>query len=376
MVSPELLADIEAGNLRKSVSEAQYNETLAKTYQELYGKYGDETSYKFDPQKHLSFYSSDPLEQLKYHQTRRLTMAELGLTNKNQISPIGVSDPFPLFTEEATDLMKMECLRKNVFLKYARELFNSTSGLDCIVRGYAKTRGNANTQFIHDAWKHPKTVELISTMAGVELEVIMDYEIAQVNIGVTPKEVAEQQRSSVAPTDDMPAIIGWHYDSYPFVCVLMVSDTTDMVGGETYLRMGNNELACVSGPQKGSAAVLQGRLIEHLANKPSGACERITMVTSYRAKKSTVHEGSVLSTVKPEINFGTRPDDFYPEWIKYRSQVIKERLEMLVESCFESPKFNRRATLDTLASIETYLHNTSKEMEVSTREWEIIAQKG
>jgi len=376
MATAELLADIEAGNLRKSVSESQYNEVLAKTYSNLREKYGDEQNYKFDPEKHLSYYSADPLDQHKYHETRRLTMAELGLTNKNQISPIGVSDPFPLFTDEATDIMKMECLRKDIFLKYARESFNSTSGMDCIVRGYAKTKGTINTQFVHDAWTHPKTIELISTMAGVELEVIMDYEIAQVNIGVTPKEVAENQKNAVEAADDMPAIIGWHYDSYPFVCVLMLSDTSAMIGGETYLRMGDSKLACVLGPQKGSAAVLQGRLIEHLANKPVGATERITMVTSYRAKNSIIHEGSVLGTVKPEINFGTRPDDFYPDWVKYRSQVIKDRLDALVKQCETNEKFERKITMDTLRDIEAYLHHTTKEMDITPEEWDVIAKKG
>lgn len=387
MASPQLLADIENGNLRKCVSLDQYNEVLGKTYAELREKYGDERNYKFDPEKHLSYYSGDPLDQHKYHETRRLTMAELGLTHKNQISPVGVSDPFPLFTEEATDIMKMECLRKETFIKYARSSFNSTSGLDCIVRGYAKTRGVVHADFVHDAWTHPKTVELISTMAGVELEVIMDYEIAQVNIGVTPKDQAETQRSAFksleekdatpkAPGDDMPAVIGWHHDSYPFVCVLMLSDTSSMIGGETYLRMGDSKLACVEGPQKGSGAVLQGRLIEHLANKPLGATERITMVTSYRAKNSNIHDGSVLSTVKPEVNYGTRPDDFYPDWIRYRSQVIKDRLDLLVESCAESPRFNRKVVMDTLSEIETYMHNTSMEIKTTPEEWEKVVAKG
>lgn len=399
MASPSLLADIAAGNPRKKVALDQYNQVLAKTYADLEAEYGPASSHKFDPQKHLCYYSADPLDQHKYHETRRLTMAELGLTHKNQISAIGVSDPFPLFTQEATDIMKMECLQKEIFLEYARESFNSTTGMDCIVRGYAKTGGTVNTPFVHDAWTHPKTVELISTMAGVDLEVIMDYEIAQVNIGVTPGEVAEHQRmaagkqhqmeqtegaksdpdketQSAAAGDDMPAIVGWHYDSYPFVCVLMLSDTSRMVGGETYLRMGDKKVACVLGPQKGSATVLQGRLIEHLANKPVGATERITMVTSYRAKNSVVHEGSVLSTVKPEINFGTRPDDFYPEWIRYRSQVVKDRLDALVKTCNESATFNKQAATDTLKDIEAYLAKTALEMEVSAEEWETVNRKG
>lgn len=29
------------------------------------------------------------------------------------------------------------------------------------------------------------------------------------------------------------------YDSYPYVCVLMISDTEGMIGGETYIRRGD-----------------------------------------------------------------------------------------------------------------------------------------
>lgn len=383
-MSATLIADVEAGNLRKGVTEAEYTGPLENTYAELYAKYGDVDNIKFDPEKHLQYYSGDEFDQHKYHSTRRLTMEELGLTHKNQISPIGVSDAFPLFTDEATDIMKMECLKKDVFLKYGRTSFNSTSGMDCVVRGYAKVGKDVITRFIYDAWTHPKTVELISTMAGVELEVVMDYEIAHVNIGVTSEEVAEQQRkvhareqalSGENSGEDIPAIVGWHKDSYPFVCVLMLSDTSNMIGGETYLRMGDSKVAHVQGPQKGSAAVLQGRLIEHLAPKPLGASERITMVTSYRAKDPMLHEGSVLSTVKPEVQYGSRYHDFYPDWIEYRADLMGKRLQELVRTMREAKTFDKTATVDALKDIETYLRLTYSEMKMSAQEWASVMAK-
>lgn len=383
-MSASLIADVEAGNLRKGVSEAEYSDTLEKTYAELFAKYGDIANLKFDPEKHLQYYSGDEFDQHKYHSTRRLTMEELGLTHKNQISPIGVSDAFPLFTEEATDIMKMECLKKDVFLKYARTSWNSTSGMDCVIRGYTKVGKEVVTQFIYDAWTHPKTVELISTMAGVELEVVMDYEIAHVNIGVTSKEVAEQQvkvhareqaLSGQNSGEDIPAIVGWHHDSYPFVCVLMLSDTSTMIGGETYLRMGDSKVAHVQGPQKGSAAVLQGRLIQHLAPKPLGASERITMVTSYRAKDPLLHEGSVLSTVKPEVQYGSRFHDFYPDWIEYRADIVEKRLQELVRTMREAKSFDKSTTVTALKEIEAYLRFTYTEMDVTADEWASVTAK-
>lgn len=358
----------------KAFSESTYEKNFRGTYdkiiENLGGSVTDIDKIKFDPYKHLKYYSSDPTEKHKFNATRRLTMEELGLTNKKQISSIGVTDPFPLFTEEAVQIMRKEILNKETFLKYARTLFNSTSGLDCSIRGYAKNGDNVETPFIYDAWTHPKTLELISIMAGVELEIIMDYEIGSINIGMNPEGAEESSTSG----KDMRAIVDWHYDSYPFVCVLMLSDTTNMVGGETSLRMGKvgdepQKIAAVPGPQSGNAAMLQGRLIEHIAPSPEGATERITMVTSFRAKNPLTTEDSILATVKPEVSFGSRYNQFYPQWIKYRSEIIKQRLNHLNDKIEEESKegkiFDKEGSMEYLKSIDEYLSRTFKEMEVN-----------
>jgi hypothetical protein len=52
--------------------------------------------------------------------------------------------------------------------------------------------------------------------------------------------------------DDKP-IVGWHTDSYPFVCVLMMSDCKDMIGGETAIRKADGDIIKVRGPTKVSS---------------------------------------------------------------------------------------------------------------------------
>ena len=47
---------------------------------------------------------------------------------------------------------------------------------------------------------------------------------------------------------DKTAAVAWHYDSFPFVCVTMVSDCSDMVGGETAIRMPSGEIRKARGP--------------------------------------------------------------------------------------------------------------------------------
>jgi hypothetical protein len=77
----------------------------------------------------------------------------------------------------------------------------------------------------------------------------MDYEIGHINMS-PPGSKREYDSKVMTPEDDEEAIVGWHRDSYPFVCVLMMSDTAGMVGGETALRTGTGEIKKVRGPSK------------------------------------------------------------------------------------------------------------------------------
>jgi hypothetical protein len=45
-------------------------------------------------------------------------MAELGYPERRGVSPVGVSEPFPMFSAEAIQTMRKEALREEVFAKY------------------------------------------------------------------------------------------------------------------------------------------------------------------------------------------------------------------------------------------------------------------
>lgn len=117
--------------------------------------------------------------------------------------------------------------------------------------------------FVYDAWMHPKVLSIISRIAGVDLVPSMDYEIGHVNVSVKSKmqkqlEAAASMAGATGPKNgndgegakeaDKP-IVDWHTDSYPFVCVLMMSDASSMTGGETALRAGTGDILKVRGPQ-------------------------------------------------------------------------------------------------------------------------------
>ncbi len=98
----------------------------------------------------------------------------------------------------------------------------------------------------------------------------MDFEIAHVNISMkTEKQKAEELEAFMdrhlteadegiagCPWEDDKPIVDWHTDSYPFVCVTMLSECATMIGGETALRTGTGDILKVRGPQMVSPTLL------------------------------------------------------------------------------------------------------------------------
>lgn len=99
--------------------------------------------------------------------------------------------------------------------------------------------------FIKAAWHSPELLAAVSAIAGVELVPWADYDTGHVNVSVESSNGKE--RSTVSQQGDQEAFT-WHVDSCLFVCVTMLSDCTDMIGGKTVIRTGNGELMKVRGP--------------------------------------------------------------------------------------------------------------------------------
>ena len=125
--------------------------------------------------------------------------------------------------------------------------------------------------FIYDAWNNSETLSIVSKIAGVDLIPVINFEIGNINISVKSEEEAAEEVANVnraklsfdndegiggCPWEDDKPVVGWHTDSYPFVCVVMLSDCKDMVGGETALMTGRGDVFKVRGPQKVEAVFL------------------------------------------------------------------------------------------------------------------------
>ncbi|KAK7916817.1 hypothetical protein PG985_010425 [Apiospora marii] len=285
------------------------------------------------------------------------SMKDLGLPENTGISPVAVSEPFPLFTQEAVMRMRKEVLCPEVLqnCKYSSNL------AQCQLRGFAN---------------NPDTLAIISKIAGIELVPEMDLEIAHINISVKSEQERREEIEAFedraqyeadegiagCPWEDNKPIVDWHTDSYPFVCVTMLSDCTTMIGGETALRTGNGDIMKVRGPQMGCAVVLQGRYIEHQALRALGTAERISMVTSFRPRNPIVRDDTVLTTVRPISNL----PELYNQFCEYRLEMLEERVRGQLRLLREANGHQRHiATVQLkafLAEQERFLAHMNREM--------------
>ena len=226
----------------------------------------------FDPKKHVAFTPPSKI----------FSMSDIKLKN-SPLSSFAVSEPFQLFSPEAVERMREEIFKPQV------QKYQVSSNLAAAqLRGYAKKEA----PFIYQAWTSPEVLAIVSKIAGLDLVPSMDFEIGHINLSnpasAQDDEQTDNKQSASKSLADAQAeakpIVDWHTDSYPFVVVTMLSDCTDMLGGETVLRQGDGSTLKIRGPQMGYSVILQGRYIVHKALRAYGSTERITSVTSFRPK--------------------------------------------------------------------------------------------
>lgn len=73
----------------------------------------------------------------------------------------------------------------------------------------------------------------------------------------------------------------------------------------------------------GSAMVLQGGFVKHLALRAAGSNDRITMVTSYRAKAVGLYDFSFLTNVRPYTDLTA----LYAQWQAFRNKVLNDSIK-------------------------------------------------
>jgi hypothetical protein len=282
-----------------------------------------EVPYKapeFDPKKHMCYVPPE----------KTITLAELNLDPPSATSPIAITAPFPLLTEEGVRALRTDIFRREVVAKYGSLKYPGVYR----IRGYGP-----DAPFTYALWRSELMRQTCSAAAGVELEIIFDYEIGQLNVQLdasvdinapisevlppaTPPREEDPTDETIEPGEDLKGLVSaWHIDSYPWVCVLMLSDPVGMKGGETALRTGDGSIVKWPMPGMGYAVMMQGGSINHAALRCLGKGERITFVTSFRPKDPVLRDTSSLRTVKPISN----TDVLFRQWTIYRLDVLSQR---------------------------------------------------
>ena len=330
---------------------------------------------KFDPRKHL-LYKNEDFEKVRIH-----TLKDLGIykTHVRPISDVGVSDPFPLFTPEACDIMKWESFQKLNVERYGRLpiMSKGACSTDFQICGYTE-----NAPFTLAAWKHPETQAIINKFAGIELEIMFDYEIAHINASLVEQrkidEDVEREEKNSNIGESERAVFNWHYDSNSFTVVLMLSASDDMEGGKTGLKNGSDDIVYVDGPKVGYATILQGRVIKHIATKPISNDERISSIVGYVPKSYNVPDTTVMTTFRPSVNPRSLYNEYYPQWMEYRFKRIEGRLavkrEQLISSMKQGKRFNQIEVANFCKDISNYFTKSWDEFE-SVVENEIFPPK-
>lgn len=164
------------------------------------------------------------------------------------------TDPFPFLSAEGVRAFRRELFSKEVLDNCS---FHTRPG-SVQLRGMAPRYAPFTYQF----WTSPEVLGIVSELAGVELIPVLDHEICHTNVqlgadgldGVKntpvdppgpPVEYKERQKGQGGKAKP---VVPWHRDSYPFVCVAMLSDTSSMVDGETEMQKGDGSTVKVRSP--------------------------------------------------------------------------------------------------------------------------------
>ena len=157
------------------------------------------------------------------------------------------------------------------------------------------------SKFVRDFAYSPEVLDFLSRMSGEPMHPHdMSMNIAQINFG----EIGDGR-----PVDK------WHLDSVPYVMVVLLSDATDMQGGELKVaRLADPHAALrhvqqntmdprfvdtVSYPGPGHAIFMQGSRIAHGVSPVKFAREpRLTLVNSYQSRNPFVPTQTCYRTFK------------------------------------------------------------------------------
>ncbi|KAF7563679.1 hypothetical protein G7046_g461 [Stylonectria norvegica] len=233
----------------------------------------------FDPAIHLN-YQPPPA---------RHSFTELGLPIPKGCPDICYTEPFQLFSEEGVRMIRREVFRRSFLDKYMR----SWERAPCLISGHAHIKKEAT--FLKQAWFHPVTQAAINSAFRCNLKLQTgENDMGYINVQLGADGIEGVYNLTERPTQPLPSVEAplveeesqdlidkWHKDMTPVVLVLMLSDTSTMIGGETAIKTGDGRIIKARGATVGGAVMMAGGYLEHAALRATNCGERLSLVNSY-----------------------------------------------------------------------------------------------
>ena len=307
----------------------------------------------FEPEAHL----------VQDGPTKCWTMPELGFEADptTGLGDYAMCEPFRLLTDEGVAMVRDEVER-------LREL---TRGSSPMAPNVLRAVGDFSP-FLYDLTSSEELATLVSN--AVRTSVIahpMTSERAHVNmslpIGGSSSLFAPPPRTTAAAAaaaEDEASLgfqFDWHFDSQPFVCIMMLSDMPEHpVGGQTLIRKSNGEVVKLQYPGAGYAYILQGSAIEHLALSASNY-NRVTMITSFIGADPATRDLSDLRCSSTYTHHGWVAS----EYVRYRLQRLASRAGQRSLGSFASrSRFDNDAAKSELDQLLQYVQHTRNSLDV------------
>lgn len=367
MLTPELLNE----NHHLDIPDSTINNEIYNLANDIKQKPGFNPNVDFNPDIHLAYDSNQIL--------KKMTFKDLNIdkTHVPIITETASVEPFNLFTKDAIDLMKYEVFgNEQLIRKYGRlsSTGSNTSALDINVSGFVE-----DAPFCKSAWSHPETLKIFSSLMGIDLFTPHTFSKGHINASFTPRPRDtpppvidnsidyEALKKKQNQNGDIPSSLNWHYDSVPVVCVMMLSSPPNMIGGETAIRDGEENVIRVENPTEGQGTLLQARVIKHIATKPLNNVDRISYVISLHPKDPNIHDSTVATSERPGAVATFTNNRFYPHFVNYRMDRIKQRMELYQNKLMQGYKtgahFDQIEAIEIMKDMEDYLHRTWQDFE-------------
>ena len=302
----------------------------------------------FDPSVHLALETPSSVSLL----------ADFGYspeTIEPTATPVAVSAPFRVLSDEGAAVMLDTCRRLRQFSKRAGNRIENT------VRG-----GCYRSRFLRDLCLDPSVTAMMSQIYGCDVAPhTMPLHLGHLNY--EPSKVDE-------------AVDKWHHDTIPLDYVMLVSDPNELPGGRFEYFVGTkaeaadlaargerppaDRVVAPDFPGPGYAIALHGDMVVHRGAPLTAPAERITMVNAYVALDRTKADQSRsrdLIGVDDESHL-------YTEWLKHVAWRSEGRLAALVESTGFG--LDREQAIDALEAAVTDVTRAIDDMRAGQREAE------